>query len=62
MLRHAPTLAIVVLIGPILFGLLSTLGPAFGYFPALGGHTLTLAHFDTFWANAGRAEIHRVCR
>ncbi len=53
MLRHAPTLAILVLIGPILFGLLSTLGPAFGYFPALGGNGLTLAHFDTFWGTPG---------
>lgn len=38
MLRFAPHIAIGILIGPIIFGLLSTLLPAFGYFPALGGH------------------------
>ena len=42
MLRIAPTLALLVLLGPVFFGLLATIIPAFGYFPALGGETLTL--------------------
>ncbi len=45
MLRQAPLIAIVVLAGPIICGLLATFLPALGYFPALGGHGLTLEHF-----------------
>lgn len=45
MLRFAPGLAIFVLAGPVLFGILATLLPAFGYFPALGGDTFNLDPF-----------------
>ncbi|MBL4890666.1 MAG: ABC transporter permease subunit [Rhizobiaceae bacterium] len=41
MLRIAPTLALLVLLGPVFFGLLATIIPAFGYFPALGGDTFS---------------------
>ena len=53
MLRYAPHLAIALLSGPIIFGLLATLLPAFGYFPALGGNELTIGHFGTLLAQPG---------
>jgi len=53
MIRFAPLVAIVVLIGPILCGLLATLLPAFGYFPALGGNDFTLSAFDALFAQPG---------
>jgi putative thiamine transport system permease protein len=53
MIRFAPRLAILVLIGPILCGLLATLFPAFGYFPALGGEQLTLEPFKMLFAQPG---------
>ena len=53
MLRYAPHLAIAMLSGPIIFGLLATLLPAFGYFPALGGNEITARHFATLFAQPG---------
>jgi putative thiamine transport system permease protein len=53
MLRFAPPLAVLVLAGPIFCGLLATLFPAFGYFPALGGHHFSLDHFKTLFAQPG---------
>ncbi len=41
MLKGAPILAIAVLIGPIVAGLLATLLPSLGYWPALGGNNLS---------------------
>lgn len=35
--RAAPPLTLLVLVGPLLFGLAFTLAPAFGFLPALGG-------------------------
>ncbi|SMH34184.1 ABC transporter permease [Mesorhizobium australicum] len=40
--RLGPPLAILLLTGPILAGLLGTLLPAFGYLPALGGEAMSL--------------------
>lgn len=57
--RLGPPLTILLLAGPILFGLAGTALPAFGYLPALGGHELTLAHFRELasqpgvWSSAG---------
>lgn len=45
MLRLAPALALAVLTGPILFGFLATVLPAFGFLPALGGGHLSLSAF-----------------
>jgi len=45
MLRFAPAFAILVLLGPVVFGLLATLLPAFGFLPSLGGTEPTLDHF-----------------
>ena len=42
MLRLLPPLTLLLLLGPVAAGLLGTLGPAFGYLPALGGELLTL--------------------
>lgn len=53
MLRLAPFLAIAILAGPIACGMLATLLPAFGWFPPLGGHAFTLAHFSALLAEPG---------
>ena len=55
MLRLAPAFAIGILLGPIAFGLLATLLPAFGYLPSLGGEHFTLEHFNALWKTAGLA-------
>lgn len=43
--RLGPPLTILLLTGPILFGLAGTVLPAFGYLPALGGTEFTLSYF-----------------
>ncbi|WP_075997730.1 ABC transporter permease [Salaquimonas pukyongi] len=53
MLRYAPHLAIFMLAGPILCGILATLLPAIGIFPALGGHQFTTEHFSSLFAQPG---------
>lgn len=55
MLRLAPALAIVILSGPVAFGLLATLLPAFGYLPSLGGTELSLAPFRSLLNYPGMA-------
>jgi putative thiamine transport system permease protein len=51
--RLGPPLAIALLAGPILLGLLGTLLPAFGYLPALGGDGFTLAPARQLLAEPG---------
>ncbi len=53
MLRLAPTLAIAILIGPILFGLIATALPAFGYFPTLGGTSFSFSAFVALFERPG---------
>lgn len=53
MLRFAPPLAILVLIGPLGCGLLFTLLPAFGYFPSLNSYNFTLDIFGELFNTAG---------
>lgn len=53
MLRYALALTIALLIGPVLFGLVATFAPAFGWLPSLGGVELTLDHFRAFLAYPG---------
>ncbi|MEE9315327.1 MAG: ABC transporter permease [Rhizobiaceae bacterium] len=53
MLRLAPALAIIILLGPVVFGMAATLLPAFGYLPSLGGDSFTLSHFYKLWLTAG---------
>lgn len=40
--RAAPALILALMLGPVLAGLLGTVVPAFGYFPALGGEGVSL--------------------
>ncbi len=51
--RLGPVLAVILLVGPILFGLAGTLAPAFGYLPALGGNTIGLEPFAMLLAKPG---------
>ncbi|GIL01695.1 MAG: ABC transporter permease [Alphaproteobacteria bacterium] len=52
-LAVAPALAIAVLAAPVGFGLIATVLPAFGWFPALGGETLSLAPWRELLATPG---------
>lgn len=51
--RIAPGMTVLVLVGPLLFGLAGTVLPAFGYLPALGGQHLTVAFFGDLLASPG---------
>lgn len=53
MLRFAPALTLFVLLGPIVAGLAGTLGPAFGWMPALGGASFSLAPWRALFAHPG---------
>ena len=53
MLRLAPALIIALLVLPVSAGLLMVLLPAFGYLPALGGHTASLAPWQMLFAQPG---------
>ncbi len=53
MLRLAPPLTILVLIGPVVAGLVGVALPAFGYLPVLGGESFGLAPFADLAATAG---------
>jgi putative thiamine transport system permease protein len=46
MLKSGPILAIAILLGPVLCGLLATLLPAFGYLPVLGRSEFSLEFFN----------------
>lgn len=53
MLRLAPVATLLVFLAPIVAGLLGTALPAFGWFPALGGHEFGFAVFARLFAQAG---------
>lgn len=53
MLRFAPPMAIGILLLPVAFGILATFLPAFGFLPALGGKTISLAPFIELFATPG---------
>ena len=53
MLRFAPTLAIALLLGPVLFGMAATVLPALGYLPSLGGTDFSLSAFSDLFATPG---------
>lgn len=55
-LRAAPSLTIALLIVPVAAGLIAALLPAFGYFPPLGGMTLSLEPFRDVLATPGIAK------
>ncbi|MFK7902427.1 MAG: ABC transporter permease [Nitratireductor sp.] len=53
LLRMAPTFALFILVGPILFGLWGTIEPAFGHFPALGANDFSLEPFHKLFERPG---------
>ncbi|MEZ5839684.1 MAG: hypothetical protein R3D02_04405 [Hyphomicrobiales bacterium] len=53
MLRLAPPLTILVLIGPVVAGLVGVALPAFGYLPVLGSDGFSLQPFADLWATPG---------
>jgi putative thiamine transport system permease protein len=53
LLAAAPAATVAVLVLPVVFGLLATLFPAFGYLPALGGHGFGLWPFAGLLAEPG---------
>lgn len=53
MLRLAPVLIIGLLVLPVGSGLLMVLLPAFGYLPALGGHSASFAPWQMLFAQSG---------
>lgn len=55
--RLAPWLAIGLLSLPVAGGLTGVIAPAFGWLPALGGDTLTLAHWQALWHAPGLARM-----
>ena len=58
MLRLAPALAIGILLGPVVFGMLATLLPAFGYLPSLGEMGFTSDHFGAVWQAPGMQNLY----
>lgn len=53
MLRLAPPLIVLLLVGPILAGLAMATLPAFGYLPALGGHAFVLTPWHELLGQPG---------
>lgn len=53
MLRLAPALIIALLVLPVGAGLVMVLLPAFGYLPALGGHSASVAPWQALFAQPG---------
>ena len=53
--RSATLLTVALLLMPLFFGLLGTILPAFGYLPALGGHSLSLEPVRKLFAVPGLA-------
>src|SRR5687767_4074647 len=60
MLRLAPALTLLLLVGPIAVGVLWTLLPAFGYLPAIGAHELSLEGWRALLAYPGFATSLRL--
>ena len=53
MIRLAPVLAVLVMIGPVAAGLVGTVLPALGWLPVLGGDTVSLDAFRALRAEPG---------
>ncbi len=52
-LRQAPRLTVALFLVPIVAGLLGTVLPAFGWLPAIGGRTVSLAPWVTLFSQPG---------
>ena len=59
-LRWVPALTLVLLLGPVAAGLIGTVLPAFGYLPALGGHSASLEPWRALFAAPGIWESVRL--
>lgn len=59
LLPWAPFLTLAIMVGPVVAGVLGTIGPAFGYMPALSGDAITLTAFDMLfdWPGITRASV-----
>jgi putative thiamine transport system permease protein len=53
LLRHVPAVTLVLMLGPAAAGVIGTLLPAFGFLPALGGETLSLAPWRALASTPG---------
>ncbi len=53
LIQSFPGVALLLLAGPVLAGLAGALLPAFGYFPALGGESLSLEHWRLLFGGPG---------
>ncbi len=53
MIGWYPRITVILIVTPILMGFVGTLLPAFGYLPAIGGITLTLAPWRALFATPG---------
>lgn len=60
LLSLLPTVTLALFLVPVIAGLIGTWLPAFGYLPALGGETFTLAPWSTLLAQPGLAESLRL--
>lgn len=60
LLRWAPRLTLLLLLGPVAAGLVGTVLPAFGYLPALGGLTLSLEPWRALFDAPGLRESVRL--
>ena len=60
MLRYLPALTVGLFVGPVVFGLLGTLLPAFGYLPALGSEEFSLEPWRRLLAAPGLATAVQV--
>ena len=60
LLSYLPALTLGAFLAPVIAGLVGTWLPAFGYFPALGGETFTLAPWTALFAQPGLAESLRL--
>jgi putative thiamine transport system permease protein len=60
LLRWAPRLTLLLLLGPVVAGLIGTFLPAFGYLPALGGLALSLDPWRALFEAPGLQESVRL--
>lgn len=58
--RPAPWIAMAVLGLPVAAGLGAVIAPAFGWLPALGGASPTLAHWQALWETPGLVDMVRL--
>ncbi|MGF1631740.1 MAG: ABC transporter permease [Kiloniellaceae bacterium] len=60
LLAYLPALTLALFLAPVVAGLIGTWLPAFGYFPTLGGTSLTLAPWAKLFAQPGLGESLRL--